>query len=318
MGKCKHYYKHLENNHVERKSLLECTICGKREKKKYRLIGSGNTSDGYHTFDELYYHRLMLFSALSCTNEFKDKFWRSTLHHDGTMYDNYFIVGVSTPRGDYTYHYHMEHWERFSHVKTLDLAPEYDGHKPEDISRLFSVFYDSELAKNSGAILKGNVLLTEDVENADGGKWIDIEGSLHVQDEFSHESFSDVFLNFLNKMGWSFAGITNAQSEEGEDELLPPPVSAPRMRVSHYPQLPCDPFHVPVSTLQEAHKIANLLADYDNFQFKKGIKPDYSNTTLLEVFNEEYGEWEDWIDEETGIDNIHEYFEHLENELNEK
>lgn len=97
---------------------------------------NGQTSDGYHTFDELYHHRMVLFSVICDQNPHLS--WKSKLHHDGTMYDNYFIVGITTPEGDYTYHYHMDHWDMFD-ATVYDLAPEWDGHKPEDITRLLSL-----------------------------------------------------------------------------------------------------------------------------------------------------------------------------------
>ena len=97
---------------------------------------NGQTSDGYHTFDELYHHRMVLFSVICNRNI--DKSWKSKLHHDGTMYDNYFIVGINTSEGQYSYHYHMDHWDMFV-VEELDLAPEWDGHEPRDITRLLSL-----------------------------------------------------------------------------------------------------------------------------------------------------------------------------------
>lgn len=97
---------------------------------------NGNVSDEYHTFDELYHHRMILFSIIC--NTYKDLAWKSWKHSDGTMYDDYFIVGVTTALGDYTYHYHKDDWELFE-VKELDNAPEWDGHKPEDINRLFGL-----------------------------------------------------------------------------------------------------------------------------------------------------------------------------------
>jgi len=97
----------------------------------------GSVSDGYHTFDELYFHRMVLFSVIC--KSYKDKAWRSKLHDDGTMFDNYFIVGVTTPEGDYTYHYHEQYWDYFDGLKELEHAPKWDGHKPEDITRLFSL-----------------------------------------------------------------------------------------------------------------------------------------------------------------------------------
>ena len=52
--------------------------------------------------------------------------------------ENYFIVGITTPKGDYSYHYHKDNWDYFK-VKELNNAPAYDGHKPEDIDRLFTL-----------------------------------------------------------------------------------------------------------------------------------------------------------------------------------
>lgn len=105
--------------------------------RSVKLKVDGGTSDGDHSFDELYYHRMILFSVIC--NQNKSKAWKSKLHHDGTMYNNYFIVGITTDEeGDYTYHYHMDYWDYFN-VKELEYAPVWDGHKPEDIIRLLSL-----------------------------------------------------------------------------------------------------------------------------------------------------------------------------------
>ena len=84
------------------------------------------------------------------------------------------------------------------------------------------------------------------------------------------------------------------------------------LRVAHYPQLPCKPFIVDVDNLEEAKKIFDVLANYDLFQYENNIKPDYSNITALEEYREEEDEWYDWVDDETGINDIHEYFDHLQ------
>ena len=95
-----------------------------------------NTSDGYHTFKELYHHRMILFAALC--KAYRLLAWKSRKHHDGTMFgDDWFIVGIETPEGQYTYHYD-EGWELFD-VRELEFAPEWDGHKPDDIGRLMSL-----------------------------------------------------------------------------------------------------------------------------------------------------------------------------------
>ena len=94
-------------------------------------------SDGSHTFGDLYYHRCVLFSVIC--NQNLDKAWKSLFHDDGTMYEGYFIVGINTPEGDYTYHYPLFQWKYFDKVKELEYAPEWDGHSPNSVERLCSI-----------------------------------------------------------------------------------------------------------------------------------------------------------------------------------
>lgn len=100
------------------------------------LENKGAISDGSHTFDELYYHRMILFSIVC--DMYVDSAWKSWKHADGSMYPDYFIVGITTPQGDYSYHYHKKDWDKFN-VDEIERAPEWDGHKPEDIERLYSL-----------------------------------------------------------------------------------------------------------------------------------------------------------------------------------
>lgn len=99
---------------------------------------TGKTSDGYHTFNELYHHRAVLFSVIVAN--YPDRAWKSKKHHDGTMYDGMFIVGIETPDGQATYHYDIEpYWDMFK-CRELESAPEWDRHTPaqaiERIGRL--------------------------------------------------------------------------------------------------------------------------------------------------------------------------------------
>lgn len=90
---------------------------------------TGDTSDGYHTFNELYDHRAKLFSVI--VRCFKGRAWKSKLHHDGTMYEGMFIVGIETSQGQATYHYDIDpYWNAFD-CKELARAPEWDVHTPE-------------------------------------------------------------------------------------------------------------------------------------------------------------------------------------------
>ena len=87
---------------------------------------TGETSDGYHTFNELYHHRAVLFSVI--VKAFPDRAWKARKHHDGSMYDGMFIVGIETPDGQATYHYDIKpYWYMFE-CKELEYAPEWDGH----------------------------------------------------------------------------------------------------------------------------------------------------------------------------------------------
>ena len=89
---------------------------------------TGETSDGYHTFNELYHHRAVLFSVIVAT--FPEKAWKAKKHRDSTMYNGMFIVGIETPDGQATYHYDISpYWDMFR-CKEIEFAPEWDGHTP--------------------------------------------------------------------------------------------------------------------------------------------------------------------------------------------
>ena len=98
--------------------------------KEIPETGIGDLSDGYHTFNELYHHRAILFSVIC--NMMPDKAWKSKLHDTGDMFDNMFIVGIETPNGQATYHYDINpYWDMFK-VKELERAPRWDGHTAQD------------------------------------------------------------------------------------------------------------------------------------------------------------------------------------------
>ena len=94
----------------------------------YELVGE--ISDGYHTFNELYHHRAILFSVIC--NLYPKRAWKSKQHDTGDMYEGMFIVGIETPEAQATYHYDIDpYWDLFK-VKELDRAPKWDGHTPDE------------------------------------------------------------------------------------------------------------------------------------------------------------------------------------------
>ncbi len=99
----------------------------------------GSTSDGYHTFDELYYHRTALFACLVSLQP-RQMAFKSRKHADGTMHEGYFIAGIYTSRGWCTYHCEDRWWPLFD-CSEREFAPEWDGHTPSDaIHRLMTDF----------------------------------------------------------------------------------------------------------------------------------------------------------------------------------
>lgn len=135
-NKCKKEIRFLEKERFDYEEYVNEEI---QEYEKANAIDTNNISDGSHTFGELYDHRAKLFSIV-CNQDFIcEKAWKSKLHDDETMFENYFIVGIETPKGQATYHYEMKYWDLF-HVKELDKAPKWDGHTSnEAIERLLSL-----------------------------------------------------------------------------------------------------------------------------------------------------------------------------------
>ena len=93
-------------------------------------------SDGSHTFGELYHHRAILSATIFNVN--RDVAWKSKRHDDGEMIKGFFIVGIETPEGQFTYHYPLEYWSYFK-VKKMNYAPVWDGHSSDDVGRLLSL-----------------------------------------------------------------------------------------------------------------------------------------------------------------------------------
>lgn len=118
--------------------------CFKFMKAFYPNIGG--VSDGYHTFDELYHHRALLFASLLVQPHYKSIAWKSLLHNDPNypMYPGMFIVGIDTPYGQASYHYDIDpYWSIFKDIKEVKRAPKFDGHTPNQaIERIYKYALD--------------------------------------------------------------------------------------------------------------------------------------------------------------------------------
>lgn len=100
-------------------------------------------SDGYHTFGELYEHRITLFITLCKFLSIDDDttcapsqyhVWRTKKHSDESEWDGWFIMGIRKESGkQITYHLPISKWAETGFCDTLDKAPEWDGHTSADV-----------------------------------------------------------------------------------------------------------------------------------------------------------------------------------------
>lgn len=102
------------------------------------------TSDGFHTFGELYEYR-RAYNALLFNEWAKRGLYdvhKSLKHSDGEpcFGGTHFIVVAELPTGQVSNHYKLEHWEAFSSTPERGLSNEYDGHTPSQaLERLLAL-----------------------------------------------------------------------------------------------------------------------------------------------------------------------------------
>lgn len=114
-----------------------------------------DTSDGHHTFAELYHYR-MLYNAL-LFNEWaaqgKYDVHKSERHSDGELCfgGGWFIVSAQLPTGQVTNHYRLEYWNLFKFPSRV-LAAQWDGHTPQIVAdRLEALAVDMSFASDPTA-----------------------------------------------------------------------------------------------------------------------------------------------------------------------
>ena len=104
-----------------------------------------NTSDGYHTFKELYEIRkaynVALFNGWYMFDIPSYNVHKSWKHHDGEFCfgGGWFIVVAILPTGQISNHYKAEDWDLFKIPEVEKALFPFDGHTTEDvISRLIN------------------------------------------------------------------------------------------------------------------------------------------------------------------------------------
>jgi hypothetical protein len=102
------------------------------QEAKQAPVVSENTSDGYHTFKELYEYRkaynIALFNEWAANGKCSvHKSWR---HNDGELCfgGDWFIVVAVLPQGQISNHYEAKDWDLFQIQETEKALFEFDGH----------------------------------------------------------------------------------------------------------------------------------------------------------------------------------------------
>jgi len=125
-----------------------------REKEKI----TGETSDGYHTFNELYEFRKLYNACLF--NEWASqakicgagkqsydihKSWR---HNDGELCfgGGWFIVMAQLPSGQISNHYEAKDWDLFN-IPEKEFANKWDGHTDKDVVKRLNQQIDEKEGK---------------------------------------------------------------------------------------------------------------------------------------------------------------------------
>lgn len=115
---------------------------GTEDSKTINITPEG-ISDGYHTFDELYYYRLCYNASFINTlvklieenpDKFKDiKVCKSKKHFGGEPCygGGWFIVMINTPWGQISNHYKLEYWDMFN-CRAINVSWKWDGHSMKE------------------------------------------------------------------------------------------------------------------------------------------------------------------------------------------
>ena len=166
--------------------------------KQKEPLDKGEISDGYHTFNELYYYR-MLYNAAFFNLLPKEWVHKSKKHHTGEecFGGGWFIVMAELPTGQISNHYEMKDWDLFD-IPEKDVANEWDGHTPQEAAERLHNY----LLANKGE--QKSTELSEEDEVKDNWEYIqDFIGKLGHFPKDSDEL--DVLINYVLDKKQKFA-----------------------------------------------------------------------------------------------------------------
>lgn len=148
----------------------------------------GEVSDGYHTFNELYYYR-MLYNAAFFNLLPEEWVHKSKKHYDGEecFGGGWFIVMANLPTGQISNHYELKYWDLFK-VPEKEFADEWDGHTPQEAAERLYKYLQQE---QSGADLEKEI-------NSLDGTYFDLDGIAVVRATYyiTVEDLKDIARHF--------------------------------------------------------------------------------------------------------------------------
>ena len=160
IGICE-YDKGEENGRMEVLTSLQSTIVSLQQEQDM-----GEVSDGYHTFNELYYYR-MLYNAAFFNLLPKNLVHKSKRHHTGEecFGGGWFIVMANLPTGQISNHYELKDWDLFK-VPEKEFADEWDGHTPQEAAeRLYKYLQQEQPESSKGKFVFPNFLYARTLDN---------------------------------------------------------------------------------------------------------------------------------------------------------
>ena len=143
------YFNHVRYNGLDLKGTDVDEVIAWLEKQKPIELNQemqvepqdkGEISDGYHTFNELYYYR-MLYNAAFFNMLPKEWVHKSKKHNDGEecFGGGWFIVMANLPTGQISNHYELKDWDLFQ-IPEKEVADEWDGHTPQEATERLHKF----------------------------------------------------------------------------------------------------------------------------------------------------------------------------------
>lgn len=110
-------------------------------------IEVGKITDGFHTIDELYDHRCVLWIKMCKFYQWAEaegmgsiwgRVWKTKKHSDGSEWEGWFLLGLTDMHGSdkarqLTYHIPIKFWDLCDFVDEIEIAPEFDGHTSEQV-----------------------------------------------------------------------------------------------------------------------------------------------------------------------------------------